>query len=562
VLPGLAPTYPSSHALLLDGSPIVKDVVWDRALSATDPTTWHTMLVASYGAANRGYYAVDVTNPDASKLPSGAVPTYSPSPGPPGPVFRWQLTNMPSGNFPYFAAHAGTPAITSLYFNPGDGGGAREIGVAILPGGADPAPTSQPECKRATKTSDSQPADGYAYRQNVRCWGATGAATDPVSGRALAIVRIDTGEILQVFMRQADLAGAAYKNDTLSAANRVRDTPLDSPMTGTPIVYPGDVGSSATQIFESDADGTIWKFDLSNTDPTKWTGELFLDLYNQTVDTNATSWADGQPLTVSPTVALDPLGQVVLNAGTGQTDTFDSNGIDFVYSITEKVQGSTSPKLRAFVNWYLGSPLVTPPSTVFPPSPQAAVTAPGLLPGERVSGPMTVFNGVLYFTTYAAAPAAPAGQLPASCTNAVARVWGLDFVTPADPMCSNVTSSMCDRTTGGKPMLTLAAPQPANAVFANVTPAATDNTLTNVVIPGLAVNQTPACAGGGTGTSDPYVAGATHTTPSNVKAGGFSLLAQVGQTNPNGAGARTINNLTVPTPLSPTQIDSWAAVVE
>jgi len=563
VMPNLAGTYPSSHSLLLDGSPIVKDVVWDRALSASDPTAWHTMLVASFGASNRGYYAVDVTNPDPSKLSSGTVPTYAPPTGAPGPVLRWQLTTMPIGNFPLFASKAATPAITTLFLNPGDGGGAREIGVAILPGGSDGAPTTLAECARATKTSDSQPANGYAYRKNVRCWGGTSKPGDAVVGRSLTVVRIDTGEILQVFMRTDDLAtSAAYNNDTLNTANRIRNTPLDSPMTGTPLVYPGDVGSSATKVFASDADGTIWKFDLSSPDPTQWTGELYLDLYNTTVDPNATSWADGQPLQVSPTVALDPMGQVVINAATGQTDTFDSNGVEFVYSITEKVQGTSSPKLRAFVNWYIGSPLVTPPSETFPPSPQATVTNPALLPGERVSGPMTVFDGKLYFATYAASPTPPAGQPVTMCTNAVARIWGLDFINPADKNCSIAASGMCDRSIGGVPMLTLPPPSPASLLVANVTPSASDATLANVVIPGLSVNETPACAGAGTPATDQYVAGATHTPPANVTKGGYNVMAQLGKTNPTGPGAATLSNLTVPQPISPTLIDSWAAVIE
>ncbi len=229
--------------------------------------------------------------------------------------------------------------------------------------------------------------------------------TDPVNGRSLAVVRVDTGEILQVFARKDDVAGF-FPSDTLLAANRIRDTPLDSPMTGTPLVYPSDVGAAATKIFMADADGTIWKFDVSNPDPTKWTGELYLDLYNQTVDTNATSWNEGQPVQVNPTLALDQAGEIVLNVATGTTDTFDSSGINFVYSITEKLQGSPQ-KLRAFVNWYIGSPLTPPTTTSLPPSPQPTLTSPALLPGERVSGPMTVFDGKLYFATYAAAPARP-----------------------------------------------------------------------------------------------------------------------------------------------------------
>ena len=45
---------------------------------------------------------------------------------------------------------------------------------------------------------------------------------------------------------------------------------------------------------------------------------------------------------MTPTLSTDTAGNVVLNAATGVTDTFDTTGIEFVYSITEKVQGDTS----------------------------------------------------------------------------------------------------------------------------------------------------------------------------------------------------------------------------
>jgi type IV pilus assembly protein PilY1 len=559
VMLNLYPSYPSSHGLLLDGSLITKDVTWDRSLSSIgDGTTWHTMLVAGFGGTNRGYYAVDVTNPDPSLLASGQVPN---NPPPPGPQFRWQLTTMPATNYQIFGQQPGTPAITSLFMDPGDGNGAREIGVAILPGGTDGAPSSSSACARAAKTTDSQPLDGYAYRTSVRCWGSTLAPKDVVNGRSLSVVRIDTGEILQVFTRLADVQQAT--GDTLLHANRIRDTPLDSPMTGTPLVYPNLVGSDATRVFVSDADGTIWRFDLSNPDPTQWTGELFLDLYNQTVDNNATAWKDGQPLEVSPTLALDQTGQLVINAGTGVTDTFDATGIDFVYSITEKAQGTT-PKLRAFVNWYLGSPLIAPTGTPpAPPSPQLTVPSGGaaLLQGERVSGPMTVFDGTLYFSTYAAAPTTSTGQPVTTCPISTARIWGLDFARPADPSCSDVASMSCDRSIGGLPRLQLPPPQPVNSFVADVTPSATDSTLTNVVIPGVSLNETPACATGAAPSADGYVAGATHTGTTNFTPGSYSLTSQVGQKNPNGPGTRTVTTSIAP-PNSPTLIDSWAAVIE
>jgi type IV pilus assembly protein PilY1 len=531
VVPNLYQSYPSSHYFLLDGAPITKDVVWDRNATSTDPAVWHTMLVAGYGPSYPGYYAVDVSNPDATNLGNGVVPA---DPAPPGPTFLWQLTKLPSSSFQVFGKYSATPAITTLFVDPGDGKGAREIGVAILPGGRDSNPASV-ACPRATKATDSAPPTGWAYRSSVRCWGANQKWTDPVNGRALAVVRVDTGEILRVFARAADVPSS----DPLGTKQRIIDTPLDSPMTGTPVPYPVDVGTDATKVFAGDEDGTVWRFDLSNPDPSKWTGELFLDLYNADVDNNnMTSWQEGQPLQVNPVLSLDPAGNLVLNVATGNIDQFDTNGIDLIYSITEQSQGG---KLRAFVNWWLGPSRVTGIPT----------HSTALAPGERVSGPMTVFNGVFYFATYNAGDASSSN----ACKKGVGHLFGRHFETPAD---SN------DRSLGGIPILQPPPPNPPQSPPPDyITPAQYDpsGSLYGAVIPGVSIKATPACASLGTPGTDTYVAGATHATPQNFAAGSYSLFSQVGMAGTNGSATAQIE-MPVQTPSSPTTIDSWAAVLE
>jgi type IV pilus assembly protein PilY1 len=536
VMPHLLSTYPSSHEFLLDGSPIVKDVVWDRNASTSASTVWHTMLVAGYGPYEQGYYAVDVTNPDPTSMSNGTVPTDPPQVG---PVFRWQLTKMPATNYQLFAAQSATPAITTLFMDPGDGGGARDIGVAILPGGQNSGPTSSAgsgsSCARATKLSDSAPPTGYAYRSAVRCWGTYSSppkSTDPVVGRSVSIVRLDTGEILRVFARKADATPPYASADTLLANNRITDTPLDSPMSGTPLVFPTDVGADTTKFFIGDADGTIWKFDVSSSDPTQWTGELFLDLYNTTVDpTISTSWSDGQPFQVTPILSLDPAGELVINAATGSIQSFDTTGIELVYSITEKVQGSPA-KLRANVNWWLG-PVGLNGATI------------GFQAGERVSGPMTVFNGTLYFSTYAAASTSSE-----SCSSGVASLWGRNYVTP---------DNASDLSQGG---LRVLQPPPPAAPTTPPPVSVQPSVQAGAVIPGVSIMATPACAGLSTAASDQYVAGATHQLPQNFAAGGFSLFTQVGAKGTSGSAATQQFQTSVQTPASPTSIDSWAAVLE
>ena len=63
VLPKLAANYPAGQQILLDGSPIVKDVVWDRDRGAVGLSKhWHTTLVAGMGTNGPGYYALNVSD--------------------------------------------------------------------------------------------------------------------------------------------------------------------------------------------------------------------------------------------------------------------------------------------------------------------------------------------------------------------------------------------------------------------------------------------------------------------------------------------------------------------
>lgn len=531
VLPNLLSSYPASDKFLLDGSPVVKDVVWDRPQGSTTGTgplgtnPWSTMLVAGFGPQQVGYYAIDITKPTASSVSPVNATT-------PGPVFRWQMTTMPTTNQPLFGQYGATPAITTVFV----GSPPHEVGVAILPGGRNSSPTTPATptpggCKRATVLGgDVSQVGAYAYRTNVQCWGANGLAADPVVGRSVTVVRLDTGAVLATFMRAAD----APANDTLFKAGLIVNTPLDSPMTGTPAVYPQDVGADGTQVFIGDYDGTLWKFDLSNTDPTQWTGKLFFDLYNGTVETASTAWSDGQPIALPLVTSLSPTGQLVVNVASGSQDQFTRTGLYLVYSLEETVQTSSGTSaLRSLVNWYLSSSNDT---SLTPPAPQLTAQ-PGVMgPGERVSGPMVVFDGTLYFATYQA-PAAAA----LSCTAGDGHLWGRNYITPYDP--SNVYE-------GG------AFVQPATGP----TPAYVDLATNGAVVPGVSVQATTACVGLGTAGLDQYVPGGSHTTPSAFTAGSFQLVGQVGATGGTSGAATTL--LQLPTPREPTMISSWAAVTE
>ena len=429
VLFGLKAAYPSANPLLLDGPPIVKDVVFGRSKASNSlllATNWHTALVAGFGSGHRGYYALDVTDPapntDLTK----------------GPQFLWQLTSMPTysgiAQTELFGQHSATPAVTTVYVALHGDTTPHEVGVAILPGGSDSAPVGGKCPRSALAGNDAEPTTNFKRRDNVQCWAA---ANQPVVGRSLSVVRLDTGEVLRVFGHKADLPAALVAANL----NGTTDTMLDSPMTGTPIVYPDTPGSVAQKVFIGDADGTVWRFDLTDTNPANWTGLLFLYAYNQDVDKSNSSYLDGQPIQVPMVVATDRIGSVVVGIGTGDQEAFTNSGTNFVYSVTEKAD-PVSNLLRANVNWYV-------PYTN----------------GERVSGPMTIFDSVFYWSTFAAAGS------NAVCTSGTAHMYGLDYETPNDTT---------DLSKGGIPRLEPPV-NPTTPAPAFITPSTYDSTLAGKV---------------------------------------------------------------------------------
>ncbi len=592
VLPTLASNYPSGAATLLDSSPAVKDVVWNRVrgdIGAGAANLWHTMLVAGQPG---GYFAMEISDPLVGQISAGQEPgvgatygPYKPSvdtgslappaayqpvplavgdlPGadfesggittpaarPVGPHFMWQLTTADkaaperlsstgssratgTAQYPLFGDTVSKPAITTLYFQDTAVSPLREVGVAILPGGMPLSALTPGECLRQggvtpTVVTDSGAANPYTVRTKVRNWGdgCTSAAlgTTGVRGRSVSIVRLDTGEIIRVFARKVGVVAQDLPNGipTSGASNRVNATPLDSPMTGTPIVYPADVGAVAQRFYMGDADGMIWRFDVSDPNPDNWKGRIFYDTQNITVNpTNAKPSLDGQPIVVDPIVTQDQQGRAVLIVATGEQDVLNQpkpiggNGQppkNFVVSLTERPDSAAAATgyYNAYVNW--------------------VYDFPGH-PGERVTGPMTVFNNVAYFASYYP----PVESVAAACTTGSAYINALDYI----------------KTTGV---------YGATQIFAPIAP--TDNAGTAVkYVPGVTVQAGLQCATAAAGTSS---FGAYQSLSfSSTALPTFTLSAMSAKgTSIGGAGINSSNIPTISAPAVAT-IDSWAAVVE
>ncbi|HEX7666266.1 MAG TPA: hypothetical protein VF407_17190, partial [Polyangiaceae bacterium] len=207
---------------------------------------------------------------------------------------------------------------------------------------------------------------------------------------------------------------------------------------------------------------------------------------------------------------------------TGDQETFTGSGTNLVYSVTERLaQTAGVGSLRGSVNWFLR-----------------------FVNGQRVSGPMAVFDGTLYFATFTA----PANT--AVCTLGTPLLWGRDFEIAKD----SATPQL-----GGVPRFNplLVAPAPD---YYDPTQGSASSPFAGKIIPGVSINITPTCSDTSQGVNDSYVPGATHYLAQNVNAGTPSLFAQVG--GQNATGQPLSINVSLPRPATATSVDSWASIVE
>ena len=268
------------------------------------------MLVAGYGPNNAGYYAVDVTNPDASTLASGTYPPDSPLAS--GPHFRWQLTTMPTTNYPIFGSHSAHAGDHDALHGP------RRRRRHARDRGRDPA-------RRVRRCADdvgrqrfvvrarpqerhrlASRSSGYAYRTSVRCWGTQQPpkSTDPVDGRAVAVVRVDTGEILRVFERKADAMAAPGRHPPGGQprhryALRFADDGHAPRLSGGRRRPTRRRRSSRTPTGRSGASTCRTRIRRSGRAHSSWTSTT------RPSTRTPRAWSDGQPLSVTPTLATD-----------------------------------------------------------------------------------------------------------------------------------------------------------------------------------------------------------------------------------------------------------------
>lgn len=511
VLPSIQSEYPPTHANLLDGMPVTLDVVarpsgngyvFDRTLASARNGlgTYRTALVQGFGRLRSGYFALDVTDPVVGQTT--------------GPTFLWQLTTDSAGA-PLFGASGATPLITTISYDVG-GGDVREVPVAVLPGGAGASPTGA-ACSRA-QTSFPTIDSAYAPRTSVNCYSSTNIAS-----RSLTIARLDTGEVVRTFRRSAAEAPAGL-------VNRVTVANIDSPITGEPAAFPGGIGVVADRIYVGDADGGVWKVDLRSTNPADWTMNLFFDAFPS--GSLGSAFNAGQPIVTPVIVSVDDLGNPVLAVSTGDQEIFSGgSATNYVWSLSEKPNASGTG-LETKINWY--------------------ITLTG---GERVAGPMELFGGNLFFSTFTPSTTSSA------CTVGQSKIWGVDYKKSVllDANGNNDPSSGPKPTPLDPTSPTLPNIDVTKIIYGTSPPAGTPPP----TVFGVGIEQVPTCSAVDTTFSDPVFGYGTHTSITNINPGKFQLVFETGSSGTQESGGLThVGTIDLPTPPMISSIDSWAAVIE
>lgn len=474
VLPRILGTY-DQQAILLDGAPVVKDVVFERTQANADAGTaaWRTVLLAGGGAGGSFYYALDITDPTK-------------------PSFLWQLSTDDAGNA-LFGQTTSTPAIATIPLT--ENSVKKEVAVAILPGGSTNVRAGS--CARQiTSWPNVDPSKTYTPRSSVRCWGTAGAANP---SRSLTIVRLDTGKVLMNFR------GAAIDGPPNLTTNKKVGV-FDSPISGVPVPYPAVTGQVSNRVYVGDSDGTLWRVDLSNSNPANWTVSMAWDAYSLSGDT-ATG---GEPIQTPPVIAVDPIGDNVILFSTGDQEQFTASGSIKTRAWSIKDQPKVG-KFETKANWYL--PFVN---------------------GTRVTGPMALFDSVAYFATFTPTPAS--GN---ACSDGYGSVWGVDYIK---------TEGTDDK------------PTPRYETQPGVFATHEDQGAGTVVF-GVAVTQTPTCSDTTSYTDDGL---GSRTSVSGAAGGAFQLVFQTGKGGGNdGTNSKTKTTVVeLANPVQVTRIDSWASVVE
>jgi type IV pilus assembly protein PilY1 len=508
----------TAHKLSMDGTPVVKDVFFSKG-TAPSPTDYHTVLITGMRGGGNAYVALDVTDPVV-------------------PKFLWQFTDDDMG------LTYGQPEIVQAYYQWPAGQPAALRAMAILPGGkgtkgagpgcgtvttpAMKVPSSPGTSFTTLQDPDNTNSNAIRHRSDVQCWNR--------KGRALYFVDVETGQLIKKIFDD---------DDTLT-----NGTIFPSPLTGSPTAYPDAIGTVATEGFVMDADGVLWRIDLTDSDPHKddalqgWTVRPFHDLFwDRAPDDDETSYE-------RPILSLDDKRRLVIIAATGDTDTFDKSTVkNKIVSLTELTTSSTPTgpsDYVAAINWEL-----------------VPRTDNGFLPSELVTGQMSLFQSELFAASFISV-----ADATDPCSFGRGRLWSFDYtkrdVNDANPA-STAANSGGIHTYGPTRIDVVDSDDNALGSGANLFNVAVAAAEPNLLIQGLGTTQRPTCVQADTTDLGNYYSPTSMVPIAQQTKPAIWIVAQASTPNSShNRAASALNSLEIKIdrPQALTRVTSWAGSIE
>lgn len=324
------PDFNKHHVFLADGSPMTGDV--DMGSGVQDPdapgytTTyapdWRTVLIGTLGAGGRGYFVLDVTNPDGY----GSTPAFSEANA--ASLVLMDRTRNAADATPDCVTGLNTAqkAACNQEWNE-----AKDIGFI----------TARPVLDENNPLRTTQ-----ITRMNNNRWAVVlGNGYNSINQRPVLLVQyLDGAKELRRIAATTDAPGSGNAKDNGLAAPRLADLNGDG---RTDVVYAGDNL------------GNLWKFDLTSIDDSTWNvafggSPLFTAQGPASLGSSARSKI--QPITAAPTVRANDrmqqigtgpsaktvaVGGMMVAFGTGRnvaTGDAENNDVQSLYSVLDNTR--------------------------------------------------------------------------------------------------------------------------------------------------------------------------------------------------------------------------------
>jgi len=347
-----------NHRYFVDSSPMVADVCTENCATAAS-AVWKSILVSGLGAGGKGFFALNVTNPDVAAQNGANTPQFNV--GNAANLVLWEFKD---------------DADLGYTFN-----------------------------NSPTKLNNNQ-AKQIAKFENGR-WGVVlGNGYNSVNGKAVLYV---------VFVNGPTGTGGVWQAGGVDYVRIEADAGPNNGLSA-PVPFDADGDGLADTVYAGDLQGNMWKFDLSSASAASWTSASLVYVAQDAL-------GNRQPIVNAPEVTLHPTSGKMVLFGTGKFiepgDT-TSTSVQTFYGVWDNgstVGGRSAlvPQTISTVSVPQANPLnLTPPpadvdyrivtkgcgtSPACPTAPQGWYAD---LPttGERTTGTPKLVSGNVFFNTF------------------------------------------------------------------------------------------------------------------------------------------------------------------